>query len=121
MQPFCASVFQAAKYRATEPQGSPPPGRVALSMAFPGRGWGLIQVVRREPQLQCLQQGPLESGNPDWIYFLKDFIYLFLESGEEGKGEREGEKHQCVVASHTSPTGDLARNPGIFPDWEPNL
>ena len=29
--------------------------------------------------------------------FFKDFIYLFLERGE-GK-EKEGEKHQCVVAS----------------------
>ena len=29
--------------------------------------------------------------------FFKDFIYLFLERGKEG--EREGEKHQFVVAS----------------------
>ena len=41
---------------------------------------------------------------------------LFLERGR--KGEREGKKHQCVVASCTSPTGDLARNPGTCPDWE---
>ena len=38
--------------------------------------------------------------------FLKDFIYLFLVRGEG----REGEKHQCVVASHTPPTGTW---PGI--------
>ena len=31
----------------------------------------------------------------------KYFIYLFLEKGREG--EREGEKHPCVVASHVSP------------------
>ena len=31
------------------------------------------------------------------VFFKKDFIYLFLESGE-GR-EKEGEKHQCVVAS----------------------
>ena len=36
------------------------------------------------------------------------------------EGERQGEKHQCVVASHVSPTGDLAHNPGICPDWESN-
>ena len=30
--------------------------------------------------------------------------------------EREGEKHQCVVASHMPLTGDLARNPGMCPD-----
>ena len=38
-----------------------------------------------------------------FLEFFKDFMYLFLERGE-GKGEREGEKHQCVVASHAPPT-----------------
>ena len=54
------------------------------------------------------------------------FIFLFLFSGfylfifgERGKErEREGKKHQCVVASHVPPTGDLASNPGMCPDWE---
>ena len=36
------------------------------------------------------------------------------------EGEREGEKHQCMVASCMSPTGDLAHNPGMYPDWELN-
>ena len=36
------------------------------------------------------------------------------------KGDREGEKHQCVVASHAPPTGDLAFNPGMCPGWESN-
>ena len=35
-------------------------------------------------------------------------------------GEREGEKHQCVVVSHVLPTRDLAHNPGMCPDWESN-
>ena len=48
--------------------------------------------------------------------FFKDFIYLFLERGEG----REREKHQCVVASPVPPTGDLACNPGMCPDWESN-
>ena len=58
------------------------------------------------------------------MYFLKDFIYLFIyllifrERGKEE--EREGEKHQCVVASHMPPTRDLAHNPGMGPDWESN-
>ena len=39
------------------------------------------------------------------LIFFKDFIYLLLESGRDG--EREGEKHQCVVASHAPPTMDL--------------
>ena len=45
------------------------------------------------------------------------FIY-FLE--REREGERVGEEHQYVVASHAPPTGDLARNPGMCPDWELN-
>ena len=44
---------------------------------------------------------------------LKDFTYLFLERRE---GEREGEKHQYVVASHALPTGDLAHSLGMCPD-----
>ena len=50
------------------------------------------------------------------LLFLEDFI--FKERGREG--EREGEKHQCVVTSHMPPTGDLAQNPGMCPDWESN-
>ena len=46
--------------------------------------------------------------------FFKDFIYLFLEK------EEEREKHKCVIASPAPPTGDLARNPGMCPDWESN-
>ena len=53
------------------------------------------------------------------LIFLKDFIYLFLER-RKGKGEREGEKHHCVVASHMGPTGDLNPNPGMCSDWELN-
>ena len=52
------------------------------------------------------------------MIFKKDFTYLLLERGK--KGERKGEKHHCVVASHMPPTGDLACNPGTFPDWELN-
>ena len=52
------------------------------------------------------------------VSFLKDFIYLFLERGREG--EREEEKHQFVVASCARPSGDVAHNPGMCPDWESN-
>ena len=52
------------------------------------------------------------------LFYLKYiYIYLFLERGE-GR-EKEGEK-QCVVASCLPPTGDLAHNPGMCPDWESN-
>ena len=56
----------------------------------------------------------------------KDFIYLFFEILftyflERGREEqREGEKHQCVVASRVPSTGDLAHNLGTCPDWESN-
>ena len=47
-------------------------------------------------------------------FFKKDFIYLSLE--REREGEREGDKHQCVVASHMLPaTGDLTCNLGMCP------
>ena len=52
-------------------------------------------------------------------YIFKDFIlFIFRERGREG--EREGEKHQCVVASHAPPTEGLAQNPGMCPDRESN-
>ena len=58
------------------------------------------------------------------LSFLKDLTYLFLERGEgrEKEGERNidvREKYQSV-APHTPPTRDLARNPGMCPDWESN-
>ena len=58
----------------------------------------------------------MKSSTDPFIFF-KYFIYLFFNRG----GGREGEKHQCVVASRTPPTGDLAHNPGTgnplnFPD-----
>ena len=45
------------------------------------------------------------------VTLLRFYLFIFRQRGrEEG---REGEKHQCVVASHTPPTGDLACNPGM--------
>ena len=38
-----------------------------------------------------------------FVYFKDLFIHLFLERGRQG--EREGEKHQYVVASCVPPTG----------------
>ena len=45
-------------------------------------------------------------------------LLIFRERGREG--ERDGEKHQCVVAFRAPPTGDLAHNPGMCPNWESN-
>ena len=51
-------------------------------------------------------------------FFKRLYLFIFRERGR--KGEREGEKHQCVTASCATPTGDLACNPGMCPDWELN-
>ena len=59
----------------------------------------------------------------DLTYFARFylFIYLFIYLLERRKkGEREGEKHQYVVASCVPPTGNLAHNPSMCPDWELN-
>ena len=50
--------------------------------------------------------------------FLKKILLIYFQRGREG--EREGEKHQCTVASHASPTGYLACNPGMRSNWELN-
>ena len=46
------------------------------------------------------------------------YLFIFRERGREG--EREGEKHQRVVASQAPSTQDLAYTPGMCPDWESN-
>ena len=52
------------------------------------------------------------SGTYFELHFFLRFTY-FLERGRER--EKEGEKHQCVVASRMPPTGDLVCNPGMCP------
>ena len=65
-----------------------------------------------------------KSKTHKWLGFLFLFLflrfYLFIFRERESVGEKEGDKHQCVVASHMPPTGDLARNSGMCPDWESN-
>ena len=51
------------------------------------------------------------------LYFLNIFFNLFLERWE--RREKEREKHR-LIASHTSPPGDLACNPGMWRDRELN-
>ena len=53
-----------------------------------------------------------------FFFFFKILFILSLDR-REGK-EKEGEKHQCVVAFHMPSTGDLVCNPGMCPDWESN-
>ena len=64
-----------------------------------------------EIEYQAVEQG--------WFLVLFCFLTFYLFNFREGReGEREGEKHQCVVASRASPNRDLAHNPGMCPDWE---
>ena len=53
-----------------------------------------------------------------YIHILRFYLFIFRERGKEGGWE--GEKNQCVVASHGPLTGDLACNLGMCPDWESN-
>ena len=52
------------------------------------------------------------------MFFFNKILFIFRQ--REKEGEREGGKHQCVVASHMPPTEDPAYNPGMCPDWELN-
>ena len=51
-------------------------------------------------------------------FCLRFYLFIFRERGREG--EREGEKHQCVVASCAPPTGEQACTTDDCPDWESN-
>ena len=51
-----------------------------------------------------------------FLLFLRFYLFIFRQRGREG--EREGMKHQCVVALSVPPLGDLGPNPGICPHWE---
>ena len=68
-----------------------------------------LQALRPEATVGCMFR----------VLILGFFKKIFLDKVMEG--EREGEKHPSVVASHTPPTEDLAHNPGICPDWESNM
>ena len=79
--------------------------------------WNAVQ--NKTEKESCPQRAIINHMNKIFSilnHFLKDFIYF----SREGKGGRKGEKHQCVVASHAPPTGDLAHNPGVCPDQELN-
>ena len=81
-----------------------------------GQIWGINNLWQLSP-LGRLQYSP--SINIQFLGFLsffkKKIKFIFRERGREG--EREGEKHQCVVDYHVAPTGGLAHNRGMCPDW----
>ena len=81
-----------------------------------GGGWGesceLLWLYTK-----CSAYGAL-SNVYDHLFLKRFYLFNFRERGREG--EREGEKHQCVIASHVPPTGDLGHNLGMCHDWELN-
>ena len=50
-----------------------------------------------------------------FLFFKRFYLFIFREKGREG--EKEGEKHQCVIVSQALPTGYLAHNLGMDPNW----
>ena len=51
-----------------------------------------------------------------FVWVFKKYLLIFRERGKKGERGRE----TSMFASHTPPTGDLARKPGVCPDWELN-
>ena len=79
-----------------------------------GVGGPRLPAFIRDFSKDCAVRGRVPSeafvAATSHFIFLKILFIIF----------REGEKHQYVVASHTPPTGDLAHNPDMCPDWESN-
>ena len=67
---------------------------------------GLQKWIRHSP---CSEES--QSTQASHLFF-KDFIYFILRGRER---EREAEKQQCVVASHTPPTGTQPPQPRHVP------
>ena len=86
-----------------------------MASFFKDREHPLEQIVPNDYEwTKTTQAGPTSKA---FKLFFKSF-YLFIF--REGKGGREGEKHQCVVASQVPPIRDLALNSGMCPGWESN-
>ena len=101
---------------------------MAVNFSWSARPWSILQQEMSSMKLCKSLLTCLISYSTFFIHctnyflhfsciFFKDFI-IFRERGREG--EKEGESHQCVVASCTPHTGDLAHNPGMCPDRESN-
>ena len=72
----------------------------------------LLQTQILRPHLRPTESESLSAEvSHHFFFFFRFYLFIFRERGSEG--EREGQKHQCVVASRTTPTGDLAHNPHV--------
>ena len=84
--------------------------------------WGITKFILNTffDSLWCHHEPSCSISSSQWsscLFSLKDYIFVkilfiyFQRGGREG--EREGEKHQYVVASHTTPPPSLG--PGTWP------
>ena len=73
---------------------------------------GIAMTV--ECTLHSLQIYPAQDIN------LWNTVILARVRIPRGRRHVDSEKHQCVVVSCPSPTGDLALNPAMCHDWESN-
>ena len=64
--------------------------------------WPFLRALPEGNTWHCLEH----RRRSNLFFFLRFYLFIFRERGREG--EREEEKHQCVVASCTPPTGELA-------------
>ena len=69
--------------------------------------WDITNIMKVMKNIKCCRLFSILFFKKGLImfFFFKIYLFIFRERGREG--ERDGEKHQCVVASHTAPTGDL--------------
>ena len=84
-------------------------------MSFPTRLPPVLLLLRNMSKKSSFYHFPGKAL--EYFYKKRFYLFIFRERGREGK---EGEKHQCVVASCAPPTGGWSRNPGMCPDWESN-
>ena len=100
---------------------------IAALFTIPGYGISHVPISRWVDKIITghWHNGILLSCKKEenFILFLRKRFYLLIFGQRERERGREGEKHQCVVASPVPAprhTGDLACNPGMCPDWESN-
>ena len=99
------------------PPESLPPGAHVLAKSPPKCiKVGLCDSQNAAAMLLCGFQSWHKRTKPLQLCSLVSLkiLFIFRERG------REGEKHHWVVASCAPPTGNLAHNPAMCPDWESN-
>ena len=84
-----------------------------------------LQNVSPLPTIKEILSNRVKNSNPkNFLKIFKMYFINFLERVEGRKKDKERntnawEKHRLVV-SYTLPTGNLAHNPAMCPDWESN-